>query len=78
MKIVKVKVGYSELRSGYNFSNRAFSIEYEAEVAEDELASIVRRDLMEKAIADVKALHGDPMGNKKVVIKFVETTEQDF
>lgn len=65
MKIKTVTVEYKELRSaGYpNFSNKSFGICYSAEVESFDDPEDVKRKLLEKAIKEVKLLHGDKIDN---------------
>ncbi len=70
MRITKVAVEYSELRStGHpEFGNKRYGVGYEAEVSEDDgtgirdAAQVCRCKLMERAMRDVKLLHGDKVG----------------
>ena len=66
MRITKVKVEYSELKS-FGYNNKKYCIGYEAEVGEGESPSEIRQELMEKAMTEVKRLHGDVSDN--MVIK---------
>jgi len=61
MRIKTVTVEYKELRSaGYpNFSNVTYGLNYTADVEENEDVNAVKRLLLEKAIKEVKLLHGD-------------------
>ncbi len=72
MKITKIKVEYSELRS-IGFNNKKYGIGFEVEFPENGIYSDIRRELMEKAIRDVKLLHGDDVDGYEVEIKLVAT-----
>lgn len=69
MRITKVICGYSELRTGSpEFGNKRYAINYEAEVDESENYRACRCHLMEKAIHDVKLLHGDNIQDVKLTV----------
>lgn len=78
MKITKIGVEYKELKSsGYpSFSNTTYGVVYEAEVLESEDKEACRRDLMAKAIKDVKQLHGENMDGKKIKISIIPETQE--
>ena len=78
MRIVKIGVEYKELRSsGYpNFSNTTYGVNYEAEVLESEDKEVCRRQLMEKAIKDVKTLHGDNLDGKVIKLSVIPETQE--
>ena len=58
MKYKAIRVGYSELRSS-GFNNKKYEICYEAELEDDEDVNTVGKELLEKAITEVKKLHGE-------------------
>ncbi len=70
MKITYVYVDYSELRStGHpEFGNKKYGVGYVVKVDDGEDARDVRRELMEKAICDVKQLHGDTVDGVTLTI----------
>lgn len=72
MKIEKVVVEYSELRSCGDFSNKKYGLAYEAKLETYENSDDVRRALMEQIVTDVKRLHGDEVGGKSAKITLVE------
>jgi hypothetical protein len=79
MKINEVKVSYSELRS-QNFTNTKYEIGYNAEIYEGESVDDCRRQLLEKAIKEVKLLHGDEIEDVRLqkLVKKVGEFEMPF
>jgi len=58
MKITKVYVEYSELKSS-GFNNKKFCVGYEAEIENPQTVDATKKVLMEKAMTEVKRLHGE-------------------
>ena len=65
MKVKSFKVGYKELRSA-NFDNKCYEIAYEVELEPEDDLTTVRRKYLERAIKEVKMLHGDICEGDKV------------
>lgn len=61
MRLLKVAVEHAESRSTKypDYTNKRYGVTYTAEVAMGEDWQKCRRELMEKAIRDVRLLHGD-------------------
>jgi len=75
MKIKTVTVEYKELRSsGYpNFSNATYGMAYSAEIDDGENIDEVKRYLLEKAIREVKLLHGEKIDGMQLNLFKVDT-----
>lgn len=80
MHIKLVKAEYSELKSsGYpNFSNKKYGVSYETIVDPNESPEMCLKDLMEKAIKNVRVMHGDITDEGyKVKITAVRKVEEE-
>jgi hypothetical protein len=74
MKIKSVSIEFKELRSaGYpSFCNKTFGVGYQADVEDSENPDEVKRELLERAMTDVKRLHGDLPEGQSIKIQIVE------